>query len=72
MTPCWGNTFSFVTGERQEQLTQTLIVRLYHIWYHNVCIEIESLGYLFIFTLSALGDKDKSDFVRYIIGENKI
>ena len=43
-----------------------------NIWYHNVCIEIESLGYRFIFTLSALGDKDKSDFVRYIIGENRI
>ena len=40
--------------------------------YLNVCIEIESLGYLFIFTLSALGDKEKSDFVLYIIGENKI
>ena len=39
---------------------------------HNVCIEMESLGYLFIFKLSALGDKDKSDFVLYIIGEHKI
>ena len=43
-----------------------------NIWYHNVCTEIESLGYLFIFKLSALGDKDKSDFVLYIIGEHKI
>ena len=45
-----------------------------NICYLNVCIEIESLGYLFIFTLSALGDKDKLDFVLYlyIIGENKI
>ena len=45
-----------------------------NICYHNACIEIESLGYLFIFTLSALGDKDKLDFVLYlyIIGENKI
>ena len=43
-----------------------------NICYHNVCIEIESLGYLFIFKLSALGDKDKSDFVLYIIGEHKI
>ena len=41
-----------------------------NICYHNVCIEIESLGYLFIFTLR--GDKDESDFVLYIIGENKI
>ena len=36
-----------------------------NICYHNVCIEIESFGYLFIFTLR--GDKDKSDFVLYII-----
>ena len=43
-----------------------------NICYHNVCIEIESLGYLFIFKLNALGDKDKSDFVLYIIVENKI
>ena len=43
-----------------------------NICYHNVGIEIESLGYLLIFRLSALGDKDKSDFVFYIIGENKI
>ena len=41
-----------------------------NICYHNVCIEIESLGYLFIFILR--GDKDESDFVLYIIGENKI
>ena len=37
-----------------------------------MCIEIESLGYVFSFTLSALGDKDKPDFVMYIIGENRI
>ena len=43
-----------------------------YLFNHNVCIEIESLGYLFIFTLSALGDKEKSDFVLYIIGEHKI
>ena len=46
-----------------------------NICYHNVCIEIELLGYLFIFELSALGDKDKSNqkiFVLYIIGEHKI
>ena len=43
-----------------------------NICYHNVGIEIESLGYLFGFKLSALGDKDKSDFVLYIIGEHKI
>ena len=48
----------------------TLHDTMLNICYHNVCIEIESLGYLFIFTLR--GDKDESDFVLYIIGENKI
>ena len=39
---------------------------------HNVCIEMESLGYLFSVTLSALDDRDKPDFVRCIIaGKNK-
>ena len=38
---------------------------------HNVCIEIESLVYLFSVTLSALDDRDKPDFVRCIIGKNK-
>ena len=47
-------------------------IKCRNICYYNVCIEIESLGYLFIFKLSALGDKDKSDFVLYIIGEHKI
>ena len=42
-----------------------LKLKLLDICYHNVCIEIESFGYLFIFTLR--GDKDKSDFVLYII-----
>ena len=48
----------------------TLHDTMLNICYHNVCIEIESLKYLFIFTLT--GDKDKSDFVLYIIVENKI
>ena len=38
---------------------------------HNVCIEMESLGYLFSVTLSALDNRGKLDFVRCIIGENK-
>ena len=40
-----------------------------------MCIEIELLGYLFIFELSALGDKDKLNkkiFVLYIIGEQNL
>ena len=35
----------------------TLHDTMLNICYHNVCIEIESLGYLFIFKFSALGDK---------------
>ena len=38
---------------------------------HNVCIEMESLEYLFSVTLSALDDRDKPDFVRCIIDKNK-
>ena len=38
---------------------------------HNVCIEIESLVYLFSVTLIALDDRDTPDFVRCIIGINK-
>ena len=48
----------------------TLHDTMLNICYHNVCIEIESLGYLLISTLR--GDKNESDFVLYIIGENKI